>query len=99
MSSIRVPVQTAKTLPVLLGEVDVLKTIQLMPGVQSGTEGTSGIYVRGGGPDQNLFLIDGVPVYNINHLFGLFSLVGRWFVDMAACPSERRREPVGSHVR
>ncbi|MFC2086504.1 carboxypeptidase-like regulatory domain-containing protein, partial [Bacteroidota bacterium] len=66
MSSIQVPVVAAKSLPVLLGEVDILKTIQLMPGVQSGNEGTSGIYVRGGGPDQNLFLLDGVPVYNAN---------------------------------
>ncbi len=57
-----------------MGEADVIKTIQLMPGVQSGTEGTSGIYVRGGGPDQNLFLLDGVPIYNANHLFGFFSV-------------------------
>ncbi len=61
-------------IPVLLGEVDVLKALQLLPGVQSGTEGTSGIYVRGGGPDQNLILLDGVPVYNVNHLFGFFSV-------------------------
>ncbi len=61
-------------MPILLGETDVLKTIQLLPGVQSGTEGTNGINVRGGGPDQNLILIDGVPVYNANHLFGFFSV-------------------------
>ncbi len=61
-------------IPVLLGEPDVLKVIQLLPGVQSGTEGSSGIYVRGGGPDQNLFLLDGVPVYNASHLFGFFSV-------------------------
>ena len=61
-------------IPALLGEVDVLKALQLLPGVQSGTEGTSGIYVRGGGPDQNLILLDGVPVYNANHLFGFFSV-------------------------
>jgi len=61
-------------LPVLLGETDILKAIQLLPGVQSGTEGTSGFYVRGGGPDQNLILIDGVPVYNVSHLFGFFSV-------------------------
>lgn len=63
-----------KAIPVLLGEVDVLKALQLLPGVQSGNEGTSGIYVRGGGPDQNLILLDGVPVYNANHLFGFFSI-------------------------
>ncbi len=74
MSVIDVPIKTIKSMPVLLGEVDVLKTIQLLPGVQSGTEGTSGIYVRGGGPDQNLILLDGVPVYNVNHLFGFFSV-------------------------
>ena len=57
-----------------MGESDVLKTLQLLPGVQSGGEGTSGLYVRGGGPDQNLILLDGVPVYNANHLFGFFSV-------------------------
>ena len=57
-----------------MGEVDVLKAIQLLPGVQSGGEGTSGFYVRGGGPDQNLILLDGVPVYNASHLFGFFGL-------------------------
>ncbi|NOZ45270.1 MAG: TonB-dependent receptor [Chlorobi bacterium] len=74
MSSINVPIETAKAMPMLLGESDILKTIQLMPGVQSGNEGTSGLYVRGGGPDQNLFLLDGVPVYNASHLFGFFSV-------------------------
>ena len=61
-------------LPVLLGEKDVLKILQLMPGVKSGGEGSSGIYVRGGGPDQNLILLDGVPIYNASHLFGFFSV-------------------------
>jgi outer membrane receptor for ferrienterochelin and colicin len=74
MSVIELQMKTISTLPVLLGEVDVMKTIQLLPGVQSGNEGTSGIYVRGGGPDQNLILLDGVPVYNANHLFGFFSV-------------------------
>ena len=63
-----------KSLPVLLGEVDIIKTAQLLPGIQSGSEGSSGIYVRGGGPDQNLILLDGVPIYNANHLFGFFSV-------------------------
>jgi outer membrane receptor for ferrienterochelin and colicin len=74
MSFINLPVKTIKTLPVLLGETDVLKTLQLLPGIQSGTEGTSALYVRGGGPDQNLILIDGVPIYNPTHLFGFVSM-------------------------
>ncbi|MBI5540271.1 MAG: TonB-dependent receptor [Bacteroidia bacterium] len=74
MSLLEIPINTIKSLPVIFGEVDVLKTIQLMPGVQSGSEGTSGLYVRGGGPDQNLILLDGVPVYNADHLFGFFSV-------------------------
>jgi len=74
MSTIEIPMKDVKTLPVLLGEVDIMKTIQLMPGVQSGSEGTGGLYVRGGGPDQNLILLDGVPVYNASHLFGFFSV-------------------------
>lgn len=73
MSAIDVPVDNIKSVPVLFGETDVLKALQLLPGVQSGTEGMSGIYVRGGGPDQNLFLLDGVPLYNVNHLGGFFS--------------------------
>jgi len=74
MSMVEISGSKLQKLPVLLGEPDVLKVIQLLPGVQSGTEGTSGIYVRGGGPDQNLFLLDGVPVYNASHLFGFFSV-------------------------
>ena len=60
---IEVPIEQIRTIPALLGEVDILKAIQLLPGVQS-SEGSSGFYVRGGGPDQNLILLDGVPVYN-----------------------------------
>jgi len=74
MSTINVPLQKMQKLPVIFGETDLLKTLQLMPGVQSGTEGSNGIYVRGGGPDQNLILLDGVPVYNVSHLFGFFSV-------------------------
>ncbi len=59
--------------PSLLGEPDALKSIQLLPGVKSGNEGTAGINVRGGSHDQNLILLDGVPVYNTNHLFGYLS--------------------------
>lgn len=67
------PAQVA-AIPALLGESDVLKALQLMPGVQSGGEGSSGLYVRGGGPDQNLILLDGAPVYNASHIFGFFSV-------------------------
>ncbi|HEX6333021.1 MAG TPA: TonB-dependent receptor, partial [Flavisolibacter sp.] len=74
MSTIDLPVATIKALPAFLGESDVMKAIQLLPGVQAGSEGSSGIYVRGGGPDQNLILLDGVPVYNVSHLFGFFSV-------------------------
>lgn len=74
MSSVEIPMIKVKSLPVFMGEKDILKTVQLLPGVQSGTEGSSGFYVRGGGPDQNLILLDGVPVYNASHLFGFFSV-------------------------
>ncbi len=70
----KLSVREAKLLPALFGEVDLLKVLQLKPGVQSGGEGTSGLYVRGGGPDQNLFLIDDATVYNASHLFGFFSI-------------------------
>ncbi len=73
MSAIEMPVEKLKMVPVIFGETDVLKAIQLLPGVQSGTEGMSGIYVRGGGPDENLFLLDGISLYNVNHLGGFFS--------------------------
>ena len=72
-SVIDIPIEQIKTIPALLGEVDIIKAIQLLPGVQS-SEGTSGFYVRGGGPDQNLILLDGVPVYNASHLGGIFSV-------------------------
>jgi len=71
---IDVPLNVVRNLPVILGEADIMKSIQMMPGIKGGVEGTSGIYVRGGSPDQNQVLIDGVPVYNINHLFGFFSV-------------------------
>ncbi|MGC6429317.1 MAG: TonB-dependent receptor [Flavobacteriales bacterium] len=72
-SVVDIPIKQIKKIPALLGEVDIIKAIQLLPGVQS-SEGTSGYYVRGGGPDQNLILMDGVPVYNASHLGGLFSV-------------------------
>ena len=74
MSVIRLPIETVKTLPAFMGEVDILKTIQLLPGVQSAGEGNSGFYVRGGGPDQNLILLDEATIYNAAHLFGFFSV-------------------------
>lgn len=74
MSALEIPMTQIRNTPTLLGEADLLKTIQLMPGVQAGTEGFSGMYVRGGGPDQNLILLDGIPVYNADHLLGVFSV-------------------------
>ncbi|SDJ76509.1 Outer membrane receptor for ferrienterochelin and colicins [Catalinimonas alkaloidigena] len=74
MSAVEVPIAQVKAIPALLGEKDVLKVLQLMPGVQSGSEGNSGLYVRGGGPDQNLIILDDAVVYNAYHLFGFFSL-------------------------
>ncbi len=74
MSQVSIPVEQVKQIPALLGEKDVLKVIQLMPGVQKGQEGSSGFYVRGGGPDQNLIILDDATVYNAFHLFGFFSL-------------------------
>ena len=74
MSKVEIPIDQIKRLPAIGGEVDLLRVLQLMPGVQSGGEGTSGLYVRGGSPDQNLMLLDGVPLYNVNHLFGFFSV-------------------------
>jgi outer membrane receptor for ferrienterochelin and colicin len=74
MSTVKLDVEKVKTLPAIFGEIDVLKTIQLLPGVQSAGEGNSGFYVRGGGPDQNLILLDGAVIYNASHLFGFFSV-------------------------
>ena len=73
MSQINIPVKQIKRMPAILGEPDLIKTLQLLPGVQSGGEGSAGFYVRGGGPDQNLILLDGAPLYNASHLFGFFS--------------------------
>jgi outer membrane cobalamin receptor len=74
MSHNSIPVEQIKRMPMLLGEADVLKSLQLLPGVKGGTEGTAGIYVRGGSTDQNLFLLDGVPIYNAAHFTGIFSV-------------------------
>jgi outer membrane receptor protein involved in Fe transport len=74
MGKIELSMATAKALPAFLGEVDILKTLQLMPGVRNAGEGNAGFYVRGGGPDQNLILLDDAVVYNTGHLFGFFSI-------------------------
>ncbi len=73
MSKISVPIELIKKMPKFLGEADVLKSLQMLPGVSQGIEGTTGVIVRGGTPDQNLILLDGTPVYNASHLFGIFS--------------------------
>ncbi|MBX2930221.1 MAG: TonB-dependent receptor [Saprospiraceae bacterium] len=73
MSVEEISVRQAKLLPVLLGESDIIKAIQLKPGIPSGSEGTTGLFVRGGGADQNLILLDEAVVYNASHLFGFFS--------------------------
>ena len=74
MSKVEIPMDQLRKLPAIGGEVDLLKSLQLMPGIQSGGEGTSGLYVRGGSPDQNLIILDGVPLYSVSHLFGFFSV-------------------------
>lgn len=74
MGTVELDMAAVRKLPALMGEVDVLKTIQLLPGVLSSGEGTSGFYVRGGGVDQNLILLDEAVVYNSGHLLGFFSV-------------------------
>lgn len=73
-SSIELSQTQIKSMPAVLGEHDVLKSLQYIPGVQSGAEGTAGMYVRGGGMDQNLYLLDGVPIYNAGHFYGIVSI-------------------------
>jgi hypothetical protein len=73
MSTLSLRPKEITGVPMLMGEPDVMKVIQLLPGIQGGTEGTTGLHVRGGGPDQNLILLDGVPVYNVSHLLGFLS--------------------------
>jgi len=74
MGTVELPVENIKKLPAIFGEVDILKAIQLLPGVLSSGEGNAGFYVRGGGPDQNLVLLDEAVVYNPGHLLGFFSV-------------------------
>ena len=73
MSMEQISAKTSKVLPALFGEVDIIKTLQLKAGVSSGSEGSTGLYVRGGAGDQNLIMLDEATVYNANHLFGFFS--------------------------
>ncbi len=74
ISHISIPVKELAAIPSFMGEKDIIKAIQWLPGVQTGNDGSTGLYIRGGGPGQNLILLDGVPVYNISHLFGFFSV-------------------------
>jgi hypothetical protein len=74
MSTITLDVKDVKKIPVLFGEQDILKTIQMLPGVKTSGEGNSGFFVRGGNADQNLILLDEAPVYNASHLLGFFSV-------------------------
>lgn len=74
MGTVDLSIEQIKTIPAIFGETDILKTLQLLPGVGGAGEGNSGFYVRGGGPDQNLILLDEAVVYNTGHLFGFFSV-------------------------
>ncbi|MBL7922498.1 MAG: TonB-dependent receptor [Bacteroidia bacterium] len=74
MSSVQLDMAEIKKIPAFMGEVDILKTIQLLPGVKNAGDGNTGFYVRGGGPDQNLILLDEAPIYNASHLLGFFSV-------------------------
>ncbi len=69
-----IPIETIKNIPALFGEVDLLRSLQLLPGVQTAGEGTTGLFVRGGSADQNLVQVDGAPVFNPSHFFGFFSV-------------------------
>jgi len=77
----KLAIETVNKIPVLLGERDILKTLQLLPGVQGAGEGNTGFYVRGGSSDQNLILLDNATVYNPSHLFGFFSTFNSDAVD------------------
>lgn len=74
LSKISVPVKLLTDIPTIGGESDIMKSLAFFPGISTGQEGTSGLYIRGGTPDQNLILLDGIPVYNATHLGGFFSV-------------------------
>jgi len=80
MSQITVPIAQIQAMPKFFGEADVMKTLQTLPGVQQGSEGSTALLVRGGSPDQNLILIDGAPIYNPSHLIGVFSSINTNFL-------------------
>jgi hypothetical protein len=71
-------------IPAVMGEKDVMKSFQTLPGIQGTNEGTTALVVRGGSPDQNLVLLDGIPVYNVNHLFGVFSVFNHDAINSAS---------------
>lgn len=81
MSDISLNMKQIKQIPQFMGEVDIIKTLQFLPGVSSASEGASGFYVRGGGPDQNLILLDDAVIYNSSHLFGFFSVFNSFSID------------------
>lgn len=74
VSVLNIPIEQLKKVPTIAGEADIMKSLQLLPGIQFGQEGSSNLFVRGGSADQNLILLDDVPIYNVNHLFGFFSI-------------------------
>lgn len=74
ISTVSLPIEQIKNIPAIGGEVDIIKALGMTPGVSNGTEGSAGLYVRGGTPDQNLILLDEAVVYNPNHLFGFVSV-------------------------
>src|SRR5213075_524062 len=74
MGRIDLSIDRIKNIPAFMGEIDLLKVIQLLPGVRNAGEGNAGFYVRGGGPDENLILLDDAVVYNTGHQFGFFSI-------------------------
>ena len=73
MGFTQISIKNIKEIPVVLGEKDVLKVVQMLPGVQNSGEGSAGINVRGSAADQNMFFLNKIPVYNTSHLFGFFS--------------------------
>ena len=87
MGATEITVEEIKTLPALFGEVDIVKNIQTLPGVQVAGEGNTGLYVRGGGADQNLILIDEAPVFNASHLFGIFSVFNAFLISVKVTPN------------
>jgi hypothetical protein len=83
MSAVKLDAAQIKKLPVLFGEVDVIKNIQTLPGVVSAGEGTTGFFVRGGSADQNVILLDEAPVYNASHVLGFFSVFNSYVLRSA----------------